>query len=192
MKTRCRSLFLLLASLALCGLSSCDKAGTLARQLGEKAGPVPAATPHAGPLVSEIPQGAYSTFPMQRGRVVIVDFHAEWCGPCRQLGPILEKIANEKQGLVLVGKVNVDHNQRIAADEGVRGIPDVRIYRDGKLMDKFVGLPSESDVRRRIENQLKGLPPIAKAAAESAKTKTAEPVTTPMSKDWLPAGMKRR
>jgi putative thioredoxin len=129
---------------------------------------------------------------MQRGRVVIVDFHAEWCGPCRQLGPILEKIANEKQGLVLVGKVNVDHNKQLAADEGVRGIPDVRIYRDGKLVDKFVGLPSEGDVRQRIESQLKGLPPIAPAAAESTKSKTAEPVTTPMSKDWLPDGMKRR
>jgi thioredoxin len=187
-----RTSFSLLAVFALCGLSSCDKARTLAKQLGKKEEPIPAATPHSGALVSEISQGSYNTFPMQRGRVVIVDFHAEWCGPCRQLGPILEKIANEKQGLVLVGKVNVDHNKQLAADEGVRGIPDVRIYRDGKLVDKFVGLPSESDVRQRIESQLKGLPPVAPAAAESTKSKTAEPVTTPMSKDWLPNGMKRR
>ena len=95
---------------------------------------------------------------MQPGKVVVIDFYADWCGPCRKLGPILDQIASEHGGKILVGKVNVDQNRELASSEGVRGIPDVRIFRDGREVDRFVGLPGESEVRRRLEVHLKGLP----------------------------------
>jgi thioredoxin len=164
---------------------SCEKIRGLAGRFSKK--PPPAAA-HPGSLVSQIPDGGYDTFRLQTGRIVIIDFYADWCGPCRQLAPILDRIATEQQGRVVVGKVNVDNFRELASREGVNGIPDVRIFIDGKQVDKFVGLPPETEVRRRIESHAKGLAlPTSEAAPQPAK-----PVTSPMDKDWLPNGMRRR
>lgn len=177
---------------ALTGLTSCDKARDLVRKVGKQQGPTTAAQPYTGPLVTEITDGEFDTFSKQPGRVALIDFHADWCGPCRQLGPILDKIASENNGLVLVGKVNVDKSPALAAKHGVQGIPDVRIFREGKQVDRFVGLPAEAEVRQRVEKQLKDLPPVPAEAVSPAKSETAKPTTQPMSKDWLPPGMQRR
>lgn len=152
--------------------------------------PAPPAAASNGSWVSEIPEGAYDSFPLQAGKVVVVDFYADWCGPCRQLAPILDRIASEHGGSVVIGKVNIDKSSQLASQEKVRSIPDVRIYRDGKRVDQFIGLPEESEVRRRIESHLAGLP--ALAADATAKPQSAEPLTRPMSKDWMPPGVKRR
>lgn len=182
--------FLLLA--VFCGLVSCDKAKEMAGRLAKKpAAEIPAATASSGSIVTAITQGEYDSFRSQSGKVVVIDFHADWCGPCRQLGPILDKIANEHGGKILIGKVNVDENRELAAKEGVQGIPDVRIFLDGREVDRFVGLPAESEVRRRLETHAKGLPEHAPAAVE-AKPATPQPSAQPMSKDWLPPGMQRR
>ncbi len=180
------TLLLLLA--VLCTLSSCEKARGLAARLAKK----PGSTEHAqaNAWISEIPQGGYDSFRLQSGKLVIVDFHADWCGPCRQLAPILQQIVSEHRGLVVVGKVNVDQNRELAAAEGVRSIPDVRIFSGGRLVDQFVGLPAESEIRRRVETQVKALPtPTAGAVGQPAAT---EPPTRPMPKGWLPPGMQRR
>ena len=180
----------LLAFAAIGALSSCEKVKNLAGRIGKPSPPAAPAVPYAGPLVSEISESDFDAFIAQPGRVVIVDFYADWCGPCRKLAPILDQIATEQRGTVLVGKVNVDKSGALASRHGVKSIPDVRIFRDGKSVDQFVGLPGESAVRTKIEAQAKGLPPPPPAAA--GKAKAGEPLTQPMSKDWMPPGMQRR
>jgi len=157
--------------------------------------PVPTQPKQAAPAssswVTDLTRANYESFRGQTGKVTVIDFYADWCGPCRKLAPLLASISNKHAGKILVGKVNVDHERELAAKEGVRGIPDVRIYRDGLEVDRFVGLPSEADVRSRLEAHLKD-PPKPKAAAEAVKPPAPQPTIQPMPKDWLPPGMQRR
>jgi len=82
---------------------------------------------------------------------VVVDFWAEWCGPCRMIGPALEEISEEMQGRVKVVKLNVDENPATAAKFGVRSIPTLMIFKDGQLAAQKVGAASKGDLARWIE-----------------------------------------
>ena len=87
---------------------------------------------------------------------VLVDFWAEWCGPCRMAGPIIDKIAGEYEGKVKVFKVNVDEQRDSAVKAGVTSIPTLNIYKDGQVVDQMTGVTPtfEADLRAKIESQL--------------------------------------
>jgi thioredoxin 1 len=93
---------------------------------------------------------AFESDVIKADQPVVVDFWAEWCGPCRMIGPSLEDISNEMAGKVKIVKLNVDENPETAEKFGVRSIPTLMIFKGGKLADQKVGAASKGDLTRWI------------------------------------------
>ncbi len=85
---------------------------------------------------------------------VLVDFWAEWCGPCKMIGPIVEEIAGEYQGRLVVGKLNVDENPGVPAKHGIRGIPTLIIFKNGAVVAQKVGAAAKSQLTAWIDSNL--------------------------------------
>ncbi|MDH6353840.1 thioredoxin 1 [Dysgonomonas sp. PH5-45] len=88
------------------------------------------------------------------GKPVVIDFWAEWCGPCRLIGPIIDELATEYDGKVIIGKVDVDNNDEITSKYGIRNIPTVLFFKNGELADKQVGAAQKADFVKKIEGLL--------------------------------------
>ena len=82
---------------------------------------------------------------------VVVDFWAEWCGPCRMIGPTIEELAGEYEDKAIIGKMNVDENAEIPAVYGIRSIPTILFFKNGELIDKHVGVASKNLLAEKLK-----------------------------------------
>jgi thioredoxin 1 len=85
---------------------------------------------------------------------VLVDFWAEWCGPCKMIGPAVEELAGEYEGKAIIGKLNVDENPEVTARFGVRSIPTLLVFKNGQIVDKQVGAVPKSVLSSKIQAQV--------------------------------------
>ena len=88
------------------------------------------------------------------GKPMVLDFWAEWCGPCRMVGPVVEEIAKDFEGRAVVGKVNVDNNPQISMQFGIRNIPALLYFKNGEVVDKQVGAAAKSVFQAKIDSLL--------------------------------------
>lgn len=167
---------------------------------------------NGGPTVQDVAQTDFDAFISEPGRMNIVDFHAEWCGPCKNLGPVLSGVVEANSGVARLGKINVDHARELSQSQDVRSIPDVRFYIEGKMVHRFVGGESKSTLEQLVKTHTASIVPVtdfagqlntgldgvvgdAPAAGPAGGNHKAKPIAEamqPMEKEWLPPGMSRK
>ena len=88
---------------------------------------------------------------LDNDQLTVIDFWAEWCGPCKMVGPIIEELAKDYEGKVNIGKVNVDHNAMISQQYGIRNIPTILFIKNGEVVDKQVGAVPRSALEAKVK-----------------------------------------
>ncbi len=105
-------------------------------------------------MALELTDANFQSTVLESDKPVLVDFWAEWCGPCRMVGPIVEALAEDFEGRAVVGKVNVDEHQSIAMQFGIRNIPTLLVFKNGEIIDKQVGVASKEALAQKLEAAL--------------------------------------
>ncbi len=102
-------------------------------------------------MALELTDSNFQAEALDSDKVVLVDFWAEWCGPCKMIGPVVEQIATEYEGKAVIGKLNVDENPEIGQKFGIRSIPTILFLKDGEIVDRQVGAVSKDVLTGKLE-----------------------------------------
>jgi thioredoxin 1 len=105
-------------------------------------------------MALQITDANFEEVVLKSDKPVLVDFWAEWCGPCRMVGPIVEEISKEYDGKAVVGKVDVDNNPNISMQFGIRNIPTLLVFKGGKVVDKQVGAVPKNVLTQKLDAQM--------------------------------------
>ena len=105
-------------------------------------------------MALEITDSSFQEVGLQSDKPVLEDFRARWCGPCRMLSPVIEQLHNEFEGKAVIGKVNVDDNQQIAVEYGIRSIPTLLFFKNGELVDKLTGVFPKEVIAEKLSAHL--------------------------------------
>ncbi len=105
-------------------------------------------------MAIEITDSNFDEVVTKSDKPVLVDFWAEWCGPCRMVGPVVEELAKEYAGRAVIGKVNVDENPDISVKFGIRNIPALLYFKNGEIVDKQIGAVPKSVLAEKLDKQL--------------------------------------
>ena len=108
----------------------------------------------ASELIKHLSDASFEADVLQAGTPVLVDYWAEWCGPCKMIAPILDEVAGTYQGKLTIAKMNVDENREIPAKFGIRGSPTLMLFKDGQLAATKVGAMSKAQLTAFIDQQL--------------------------------------
>ncbi|MEY3577370.1 MAG: hypothetical protein RL394_953 [Bacteroidota bacterium] len=105
-------------------------------------------------MAKEFTDNNFQAEVLDSDKLSMIDFWAEWCGPCRAIGPVVEELSKEFEGRVNIGKVNVDHNPQLSMNYGITSIPAILFIKNGQVVDKLVGAQPKHNFIKRIESHL--------------------------------------
>tara|TARA_B100001758_G_scaffold247828_1_gene267554 strand:- start:7750 stop:8076 length:327 start_codon:yes stop_codon:yes gene_type:complete len=104
--------------------------------------------------VVKVTDSEFENLVLKSEKPFLLDFWAEWCGPCKMIAPVLEQIAEEKSDVIIIGKINVDENSQTATKFGIRGIPTLMLFKNGEAIGTQVGALSKNDLEKFIADNI--------------------------------------